>query len=253
MSKTEVTLAIDGSHARITFATDAGLNVLSGDVLHKFGAQIARVAKEPKVRTLVVQAEGKVFLAGADIKEMCTFTPAQARDYGQFGQDVLQDLEVLPCVTIAAVNGAALGGGLELALACDFRIAVKAAKMGLPEAALGLIPGWGGIGRLSRLVGPARAKRLFLSAAPISAEIGHEIGLVSELVNHAEELESRVGAFCKSFERSAPSAVALAKRALRECNDVAAFADCFRTAEAREGMTAFLEKRPPSWAEGAGT
>lgn len=245
-------MSIDGAQAHITLATDGGINVLSGDVLHSFGALVARVGGEPQVRTLVVQAEGKVFVAGADIKEMANFTPAEARAYGQLGQDVFQDLEVLPCVTIAAINGAALGGGLELALACDFRIAVKSAKLGLPEASLGLIPGWGGIGRLARLIGPARAKRIFLTAAPISAEVGHEIGLVNELINHAEEMDSRIASFVKSFERSAPSAIGLAKRAWRECNDLGAFADCFKTAEAREGMTAFMEKRPASWMEGAG-
>jgi enoyl-CoA hydratase len=247
MSKTNVSLTSDGSLARITLSAESAVNVLSSEVLHSLGAVLARVAGDPKIRTLVVAAEGKVFVAGADIKEMVGFTAAQAQEYGQLGQDVFHDLELLPCVTIAAINGAALGGGLELALACDFRIAVKTAKLGLPEASLGLIPGWGGIGRLSRLVGHARAKRMFLTATPISAEVGHEIGLVNEIVNHAEELDSRVAAFCKSFERSAPSAIALAKRASRDCDDLAAFADCFRTTESREGMAAFLEKRSAAW------
>ena len=250
MSSTQVQLKTEGSHATITFRTDGGVNLLSADVLHSFGAVVARVKKNPRIRTAAIQAEGKVFIAGADIKEMADFTPHQAREYGMLGQGMLNDLAALPCITVAAIQGAALGGGLELALACDFRIAVKSAKLGCPEVSLGLIPGWGGIARLPKLIGTARAKRLFLSAIPVSGEDALSCGLVDEVVNSAEDLSHRVAAFCKSFSRAAPSAVALAKRASRDFDDLSAFAECFSTKDSREGMGAFFEKRPATWMEG---
>ncbi len=249
MTKTEVLLDIDAPHASITFFTEDGINILSPDVLHSFGAAVARISKDSRIRSTVVQAKGKVFVAGADIKVMKNYSADEGRDYARLGQDVMNDLAALPCVTVAAINGAAMGGGLELALACDFRIAVKSARLALPEVTLGLIPGWGGIPRLMKLIGPARAKRLFLSGLPVSAEDGLAFGLVDEIVNSAEDLGPRVTAFCKSFRRASPAAVALAKRASRDLDDVSAFAECFRTPDCREGMTAFLEKRPASWME----
>lgn len=249
MSSTQVSLSIDGSHAAITFATEGGVNILSGSVLESLGEVLAKLRNERAVRTTTVQAEGKVFLAGANIKEMAAYSPAEARTYGGRGQAVLNELEALPSITVAAINGAAMGGGLELALACDFRIAVKSAKLGLPETSLGLVPGWGGIGRLTKLIGPARAKRIFFSALPISAEDGLASGLIDEIVNSAEDLGPRVGAFCKSFKRAAPAAIALAKRAFGDGDDLSAFADCFDTEDQREGIDAFLNKRPASWME----
>ncbi len=249
MSETQVTIGIDGAHATITLETESGLNVLSPNVLHSLGAAIVRVKKDTNVRTMVISASGKVFAAGADVKVMVDFNTERAREYGAFGQGVFSDLEGMPSVTVAAINGAALGGGLELALACDFRIAVKHAKIGLPEVTLGLIPGWGGISRLAKLIGPSRAKRLYLSGTPISAEEGLGWGLVDEIVNSVEDLEPRVAAFCKSFKRASPAAVALAKRASRDCDDLSAFADCFTQVQCQEGLTAFIEKRTASWME----
>ena len=247
MSKTEIHLAIEGSTATITLATEGGINVGSSDVMRRLSEVVTKVAEDKNVRATVIEGKGKVFVAGADIKEMASFSREQGLAYGELGQSVLNQVEALPSITVAALNGAALGGGMELALACDFRIAVKSAKIGLPETSLGLIPGWGGITRAAELVGPVRAKRLFLTALPISAEEGLTWGLVDEIVSSPEELGPRVEAFCKSFGRAAPEAVALAKRAFRTGDDLAAFADCFDTDDAREGMTAFIEKRPAAW------
>lgn len=235
--------------ATITLRTEGALNVGSSDMMRRLGDTVASVAGDSQVRTTVIQGEGKVFLAGADIKEMAEFTSPSAREYGELGHGVMNAVENLPSITVAAINGAALGGGLELALACDFRIAVKSAKIGLPETSLGLIPGWGGVIRATKLVGASHAKKLFFSALPVSAEEGLEFGLVDEVVSGPEDLGPRVAAFCKSLYRGAPAAVALAKRALRDGDDVSAFADCFDTADAREGMAAFIEKRPASWME----
>lgn len=250
MSKTLVSLEIHGPHATIEFSTpEGGVNVMSPDVIHSFGATIARVKKESQIRTTVITAEGKVFLAGADIKTVSRFGPDEAREYCQLGNGIMHDLEALPCITVAAINGPALGPGLEVAAACDFRVAVKWAKLGQPEVTLGLIPGWGGITRLSRLIGPARAKRLILSGAQVSSEDGLAYGLVDEVVNSVEDLRNRVPAFCRSFRMAAPKAVALAKRAARDHDEISAFVECFSNREAREGLSAFLEKRPAPWME----
>lgn len=249
MSKTQVQTNIDGSHATITFMTEEGLNVLSSDGLYALGAAIAKVRKDPLVRTTVLQAKGKVFVAGADIKEMSGFKPDQAHEYATLGQSVMNDIASLPSITVAAIQGAALGGGLEVALACDFRVAVKSAKLGLPEVTLGLIPGWGGVVRLNQLIGAARAKRMYLSANPVSGEDALAVGLVDEIVNSPEDMNSRVTAFCKSFHRAAPASVALAKRAARDHDETGAFVECFRHKDSREGMAAFAEKRPASWME----
>jgi enoyl-CoA hydratase len=249
MSKTQVRVEVKGPHAAITLCTETGVNVASTEVLHSLRDAIAKVAQAPGVRTTAVGGEGKVFLAGADIKEMASFSCEDARAYGALGQAVLNELEALPSITVAAINGAALGGGLELALACDFRIAVKSAKIGLPETSIGVIPGWNGIPRLTALVGPSRAKKIYFRALPVSAEDGLEFGLVDEIVNSAEDLSARVVAFCRSFKRGAPEAVALAKRAWRTGDDLSAFADCFKSDDQTEGMAAFIEKRTASWME----
>lgn len=249
MNKTQVRTEIEGSHATITLFTEEGINVMSQDALGSLREALVRVASDSNVRTTAIQGEGKVFVAGADIKGMASFNPEQGRAYASTGQEVLNKVESLPSITVAGINGAALGGGLELALACDFRIAVKSAKIGLPETSIGLIPGWAGIARLTRLVGPSHAKKLFLSALPVSGEDGLAFGLVDEIVNEAEDLGPRVKAFCKSFRRGAPAAIALAKRAFRDGDDISAFADCFTTEDAREGLAAFIEKRPALWME----
>lgn len=249
MSDTDISLKVEGSRATITIATEAGLNVFSTAVLRRFREQLSAITEDKRIRTTVIRGRGKVFVAGADIKEMADFDSLQASGYGKLGQSVYDHLEALPSITVAAINGAAMGGGLELALACDFRVAIKGAKLGLPEVSLGLIPGWGGISRATRLLGPARAKRMFLSGRPMTAEEGLEIGLVDRTADSAEELDREVDAFCKLFQGAAPSAVALAKRAVRDGDDLAAFADCFNTDDAREGMAAFTQKRTAAWME----
>ncbi len=249
MSDTQVSVQIEGVHASITLTTESGVNVLAPAVLNSINDALVAIKSDGSVRTLSIQAEGKVFAAGADIKLMAGFGTEDARNYAKEGQSVLDEIASLPIITVAAINGAALGGGLELALSCDFRIAVKSAKLGLPEASLGLIPGWRGIDRLTKLVGSSRAKRLYFSALPVSAEDGLTFGLVDEIVNSPEDLVLRVGAFCKSFRRGSPSAVALAKRADRDDDDITAFSDCFDLPDSQEGMAAFIEKRPASWME----
>ncbi len=248
-TKTSVTLEIKGSRALITFSKTGGLNVLTSDVLRSLGAIVARLKNEPTVRTTTFRAEGKVFMAGADIKEIARLDAASARDYATVGQGIMSDLAALPSITVAAIHGAVLGAGLELALACDFRIAVKTAKLGLPEVSLGLIPPWGGINRLMKLVGSSRAKRLLLNPTSVSAADAHRWGLIDETVNSVEDLSTRLPRFCEAFYRASPGAVAGIKRASRDFDDLGAFLTCFEGREAREGMAAFIEKRPARWME----
>ncbi len=249
MSGTEVRLTLEGSRATITLETAGGINVLASEVLESLGNIVAQIAGNPDVRTTVVAAKGKAFVAGADIKEMAGFSPNQARIYGAMGETVLNAIAALPSITVAAIQGSALGGGLELALACDFRIAVGNARLGLPEVTLGLIPGWGGIPRLTQLVGPAHARRLYLLGESVTAAEALSWGLVDELVETPEELESHVSDFCRLSRRAAPAAVALAKRAARTAQPLAAFADCFDSDDSQEGIAAFLDKRPARWIE----
>jgi enoyl-CoA hydratase len=244
---TEVRFSIDGTTARMTFVTADGLNVISTAVLKHVHEAALEVAAATGVRLTIVGAEGKAFLAGADIKEMSAFKPEQARAFSELGNKAFDALAALPSITLAAINGPALGGGLEVALACDFRIAVKSAKLGLPESSLGLIPGWGGIRRSVQLIGPARAKQLLFSATPVSAEQALAWGLVDEIVNSVEDLAPRVQAFGKSLTRSGPHAVARIKKALATGDEVEQFSECFRDPESFEGLKAFMEKRPAAW------
>jgi enoyl-CoA hydratase len=248
-NSTQVTLEVNGSRAIITFDTDGGLNVLTTDALRKFGAIVSRLRTEPKIRTTTIRASGKVFMAGSDINEIARFNGDAAKDYAALGQAIMADLAALPSITVAAIHGAVLGAGLELVLACDFRIAVKSAKLGLPEVSLGLVPPWGGINRLNKLIGSSRAKRLLLDPTSVTAEDAHKWGLVDDIVNSLEDLRTRLPKFCESFYRASPGAVASVKKATRDFDDTGAFLDCFGGREAREGMAAFIEKRPAKWME----
>lgn len=246
-SRTEVDLRRDGRRATITLRTAEGLNVLSPDVLDDLAEAIGRLDEE--VWSVVVRAEGKVFVAGADIKQMKSFDRAQALAMARKGHEVFDALASLPALTVAAIQGAALGGGCELVLACDFRLAVADAPIGLPETTLGLIPGWGGTRRLPALVGLAAARRLIFSGAPIPAKEALELGLVDAVFADTAALESGVEEWLGRFTRGGPRAIARAKRALAGGNEPELFAECFTDGEAREGLTAFVEKRKAAWME----
>ncbi len=250
MADTTVDLQIDGPVARATFSTEGGLNVLSLALLDR----VAEVAKEVRaatsVRFLILAATGKVFIAGANIKELAQLDAAGAATLSQRGNRAFDAIADLPCVTIARMHGAALGGGFEIALACDFRLAVGGAKVGLPETSLGLIPGWKGIGRMNTLVGPAVTKRLTFSAGVIDATAACALGLIDDVAADEDGLDRKIEGMIAEFKRGAPHGIAMVKRALRSGDEVKAFANCFEHADAKEGMTAFLEKRKAAWMEG---
>lgn len=208
-------------------------------------------------RVLIVTGGGeKAFVAGADIAEMATINSAKAREFSALGHRVMLLLEQLSIPTVAAVNGFALGGGLELAMACDFIYASEKAKLGLPEVTLGVIPGFGGTQRLARLVGKARAKELLFTADRIDAAKAKELGLVLEVLP-ADKLMEHCREVAKKMLKNGPLALSQAKRVvefgadldLRAANELEsqAFGVLFGSEDQREGMKAFLEKRPATF------
>ena len=230
------------------------LNALDGRTVQELSDLVEAVRRDPSVRALVLTGAGeKAFVAGADIAAMSTLSPIEARRFAEAGHRLCFALEGLDIPTIAAVNGFALGGGCELAMACDLVYASEKARFGQPEVTLGIIPGFGGTQRLTRRVGLMRAKEMVLTGDFYDARKALEMGLVLEVVAPEKLLEHAV-AKARTIASRAPLAVAQAKRALAEGADAdlrvagelerQAFAACFGTEDAREGMKAFLEKRP---------
>lgn len=252
-----VRLDLEGQLALITIDRPKALNALNEKALTELDEALAQVAGTESLRALIVTGGGeRSFVAGADISEMVGYTTTQALSFAIKGHQVLARLEALPIPTIAAVNGFALGGGLELALACDLIYASESARLGLPEVSLGIIPGFGGTQRLTRLIGRARAKEIVLSGEPVSAAKAKEYGLVLEVVR-PEALLSFCKGVAEKIASRGPIAVSQAKRAieagadlpLKDANELErqTFAVLFGTRDQREGMHAFLEKRQPSF------
>ncbi len=246
---THAILECAGRRADVTFRTESGLNVASIEFMNELERVVDRLAADNNVRFVLFRAEGKAFLAGANIKAMSEYNAADARSMAELGHRVFDKIEALPQVTLAAIQGAALGGGCEFVMACDFRFAVKSIVIGQPEVLLGLVPGWGGTIRLPKLVGPSRAKRLMFTGESIKAERACEIGLVDEIVNSEEDLEPLVRAFFEKMVKAGPLAVGEVEQALRSGDEIGSFVRCFNHSESREGMTAFLEKRPAAWTQ----
>jgi enoyl-CoA hydratase len=248
-----IRLEIEGSLATLTIDRPKALNALNGATLRELEAALREVGQSEQLRVLIITGGGeKAFVVGADISEMAALTTAQARQFAGLGHRALHMLEALSVPTIAAVNGYALGGGCELALACDLIYASERARFGQPEVGLGVIPGFGGTQRLSRLLGRARAMELIFTGDPVDAAKAKEIGLVLEVLP-ADKLLEHCRAVAAKIAAKGPVAVAQAKRAiifgldadLRTANELErqAFATLFGTEDQREGMKAFLEKR----------
>src|SRR6266404_1177857 len=229
------------------------LNALSFSILNEIAAAIDEVATW-KVRALVVTGAGeKAFCAGADIKELSGRSMMARKTGAELGQAAFAKIERLPFPSVAAINGFAFGGGLELALACTFRLATRNAKLGLPEIKLGLIPGYGGTQRLPRLIGEARALEMILTGRTVTAEEAERIGLVNRLVD--DDLLDAGKSFAREMTGYSLPALGFARDAvrrglatsLREGLEIEADLNtlAFQIADAVEGMTAFLEKRKP--------
>ena len=245
-----------GAVALLTLDRPQALNALDVATLEAIEARVADVARDPGARALVLTGEGRAFAAGADIAAMRPFGAAEAGEFSRLGHRAFAALEALAIPTIAAVNGYALGGGCELALACDWIYASAKARFGQPEVNLGILPGFGGTSRLVRRVGVAWAKEIILSGEPIDAEQALRIGLANRVFAPEELLEKALAAG-EAIAAKGPLAVAAAKRVIQHGQDAdarvanaleqEAFAAAFATADRAEGMAAFLEKRAPKF------
>jgi len=243
------------SVALVTLDRPDALNALNRALLTELRDRLAEVAEDAEVRAVVLTGAGdRAFAAGADIKEMEPMSVDEARAWGALGHECGRLLETMPKPTIAAVNGFALGGGCELALACDVRYASANARLGQPEANIGIIPGWGGTQRLARAVGIGMAKELIYSGRMVDAEEALRIGLVNAVFPPEEVLE-RALELAGSLAAKSPLVLAAAKelanRSLQGDLDAALddeaerFAQLFGSEDQKEGMRAFVEKREP--------
>ncbi|MBP7867961.1 MAG: enoyl-CoA hydratase/isomerase family protein [Acidobacteria bacterium] len=237
----------------VTLDRPDALNALNAEVLGELHRVFYRLAHDASVRVVILTGVGKTFVAGADIKEMADFGPAQASEFSQRGQRVFSQIEDFPWPVIAAVNGFALGGGCELVMACDYRVAGEKAKLGQPEVNLGVTPGFGGTQRLTRLVGRPKAKYLLFTGEVIPAEKALALGLVDEVVPQDALLE-RCLEIARTIAAKGPVAVRLCKEAVNQgveldlhrglAFEAEVFARTFATEDQKEGMRAFVDKRP---------
>ena len=244
---------VKGQYAVATINRPKALNALNDQVITDLAEMMYKIDMDT-IRCLIITGSGeKAFVAGADIGQMSTLTKAEGEAFGKLGNDVFRRLETLPIPTIAAVNGFALGGGCELAMSCDIRLASDTAVFGQPEVGLGITPGFGGTQRMARLVGPGKAKELIYTARNIKAPEALEIGLVqavypaAELMAAAEKMASRIAG-------NAPIAVRACKKAINDGLQVGMdeaivieeqqFGGCFESEDQKNAMAAFMEKRP---------
>lgn len=250
-----VVCQFQGAVAEIVFRSPSGVHTFGADTRRELGDALDRI-ESAAPRVVVFRAEGRTFLAGADLKELAALPPDQAADLTAAAHRLMNRIAALPAVTIVAIHAPCLGGGLELALACDLRIAAASAKLGTPEVALGLIPGWGGTIRLASMFGTAVARKLVLTGDLVTAEQAHRLGLVDELVPD-EALQTTVEQLVGRLLSRGPQAQVRAKRLLSQWDaerqqiwldrESEAFVAALTGAESSEGIAAFLEKRPPRW------
>jgi enoyl-CoA hydratase len=247
--------ALEDGVATVTVARPEALNALDLETLTALCDELRKLADHDAARVVVLTGAGdRAFIAGADIKYMSGLQPEQARDWGALGHEAGRLLETMPKPTIAALNGFALGGGCELALACDLRLAASTARLGQPEINLGIIPGWGGTQRLARVAGIAVAKDLIMTGRTVDAEEAFRLGVVNAVYEPGELME-RTLETARLLASKSPVALAAAKIAInhalqgdhdenlrREGSD---FGGLFASEDAREGLTAFVEKREP--------
>ncbi len=252
MNFENINFSVEDHVAHIELNRPKALNALNAATLTELAQAVAAIEDNADVRAVIISGAGKAFVAGADISEMVDMDPAAAEVFARKGQGLFHRIEALRVPVIAAVGGFALGGGCELAMACDMLIAGEKARFGQPEVNLGVIPGFGGTQRLTRLVGRAVASDLIYTGRMIRADEALRIGLVSRVVPQDELMKTAKEAAAQIAAKG-PVAIAQAKRVImagadmaleRACDrEAAAFAACFSTEDRAEGMSAFLEKR----------
>jgi len=227
-------------------------NAMNFEMLEDLGNKLDELSKTD-IRCLVFTGTGKSFSSGADLKEIKEFDPNMARNFSLAGHKVLDKIENFPCPVIAAINGYALGGGLEFACACDLRYATESAKFGQPESKVGMITGWGGTFRLPRYIGVARAKELIFTSKLINATEAHAYGLVNDVFRDDKFMEN-VFNIARKIEKNAPIANRLSKKMLNRYpydldnikdEESLALSHCVNTEDQKEAINAFLEKREP--------
>lgn len=256
MEYKNIVLQKEDKIAVLTISRPKALNALNSETLKELDLAIDEIANDDKIYAVIITGAGKAFVAGADITEMKDLDVMGGRRFGNLGNKVFRKLETLEKPVIAAVNGFALGGGCELSMACDIRIASVKAKFGQPEVGLGITPGFGGTQRLSRLVGLGMAKELIYTAKIINAEEALRIGLVNKVVA-LEDLLVEAKALANTIAGQAPIAVSLCKAAINKgmqldidsalSYESEIFGECFSTEDQISGMTAFIEKTEKSF------
>lgn len=242
--------------ARVVFYSENGVHLLSNAVRSQLRAVLDELEQDAACRVAVFEAEGRTFIAGADINELRDLTAKTAWKFSREGQRLFGRIAALKFPTIAAIHAACAGGGCELALACDLRMAASSAKIGLPEITLGIIPGWGGTVRSTLICGPAAARRIMLSGELLPAAEAQRLGLVHDVMAD-DAFRAAVDARIAQLFKGAPAAGRSIKGMVdrfqgsrlkaRFREEARQFARCYRSRESAEGLAAFLEKRPAAW------
>ena len=257
MEAPNILVKIENRIAIITLNRPQQLNALNHQLINNLNQELKKIKTNKNVKSIIITGSGeKAFVAGADIKEFAKFTIEEGKSLAKDGQKKLFDfIENFPRPVIAAINGFALGGGLELAMACHIRIASSNAKMGLPEVSLGVIPGYGGTQRLAQLVGKGKAIEMITTGRMIDANQAYNYRLVNNVVE-AGELISKCKELCYQIAKNSPNAISAAIKSINAGFDssldgfeveINSFGNCFETKDFIEGTSAFLEKRKPNF------
>lgn len=259
---TDVIVTQEGPVARVRFETSNEIHILSAETRRLLSEALAKLDHVESCRVIIFEARGRTFLAGADLQELQGLHQDSAIWFAQAGQKLMNQIADLRAVTICAIQAPCAGGGCELALSCDFRLAASGARIGLPETSLGVIPGWGGTVRATSLLGGLVARRIILTGELLPAEEARRIGLVDQVIADSE-FPAAVDKFVAQLLTRAPQAVKRAKRLISQLTrtgrkkalnrEAQQFAECYASLEPLEGIAAFREKRAPVWAEVAPT